>query len=99
MYVNTKDSFMRKYENPLEELKVIRKFMKEKKIKYVDLAAEMDYSAPHLISVFNGTQAPTAKLRTRLLKGLHQLLEKDLNEFYSILTQPRAAHPPWEDVL
>lgn len=90
---------MRKYENSVDELRVIKRFMREKKITERELSDEMKCSLPHLNSVFNGHYRLTPKLRTALLKSFRKLLEKDLVEFYELLSKKSDPQDPWDELI
>ncbi len=75
---------MIKNKNTTEELKVIRAFMEKKKITFSSLSRTMDYSIPHVITIFNGEKPPTKKFMRCVLEALQKILQKDLKDFYKL---------------
>jgi len=76
---------MKDNKNLVEDLRLLRPFMKEKKISFNDLSKEMEYSTSHVVKVFNGGHPPTAKFRRRVLEAIIAILKKDLYEFYTLM--------------
>ncbi len=76
---------MKKPENPLEDLKKLRAFLKSKKISLESLSKEMDYSTSHVVKVFNGGSPIHKKFIRAVLKAIQRLLQKDLKDFYELI--------------
>jgi len=76
---------MEKNDISAEDLKILRRFMKSKNITYKELSKEMNYSAPHVIKVFNGACGISKKFISCLVKALQRILQKDLIEFYKLM--------------
>lgn len=77
--------FMKKPILSMEELNIIRTFMKSKKITFKAVSKEMDYSVSHVINVFRGLYGAHRKFVNSLLKALQRILEKDITEFYELM--------------
>jgi len=69
----------------VEDLRLLRPFMKEKKISFDDLSKKMEYSTGHVVKVFNSAHPPTAKFRRKVLEAIIEILKKDLYEFYTLM--------------
>ncbi len=80
---------MKNDKNPVRDLKIIRNFMKEKKIFLEALSKEMKYSAPHVRKVFSGCLPITQKFMEKVLKALQRILQKDLQDFYKLMRNKR----------
>ena len=76
---------MKKNKNTIEDLKILRTFMKEKKITFAILSKEMEYSKNHVITIFNGGHSLMDKFMSRTVRAIHRLLHKDLEEFYEVM--------------
>lgn len=69
---------MKKKDISLEDLKVLRAFMKSKNITYRELSEEMNYSPAHVIKVFMGASGISKKFMSACLIALQGILQKDL---------------------
>lgn len=76
---------MEKKKVSAEDLLVLRKFLKEKKITYAYLSKEMNYSTSHVIRVFRGEYAIQRKFMCILLHAVQRILQRDLKKFYEII--------------
>jgi len=76
---------MKKKEFLPEDLEVLRKFLKDKKITYVSLSKEMNYSTSHVIRVFNGEYSVQPKFIALLLQAVQRILQRDLKQFYELI--------------
>lgn len=83
---------MKKTQTPLEYLKILRPFMKEKKITFLALSKEMGYNTSHVVRVFKGGYPPTDKFMGCVITAIQSILHKDLEEFYDL-------RMGWEDSL
>lgn len=77
--------YMKKKEVSHEDLQVLKKFLKEKKITYTALSKEMHYSTSHVIRVFNGEYSVQPKFMKSLLHSIQQILQKDVKQFYDLI--------------
>lgn len=64
-----------------QDLKILRKFLKEKRISLERLSKEMNYSTSHVIKVFRGNHRVQTKFLTLLLGAAHKILKNDLEDF------------------
>jgi len=72
---------MRKKHVSEEDLKILRKFLKEKRISLESLSKEMNYSTSHVIKVFRGNYTVQPKFLTLLFGAVQKILERDLDDF------------------
>jgi len=93
---------MENNKNSLEDLKLLRTFMKGKKITFDTLRKEMEYSKNHVITVFNGKLTLTDKFMRSAIKAIQRILQKDMETFDEVMgrlvwmknnSQPRIVYP------
>lgn len=72
---------------PLPELVEIKQFLRRKKITFRELGYYIHYSTPHIIRVFNGQMKASDKFMNSLIRGVSQILKKDLKEFKELIKE------------
>ena len=76
------------YENKInysKDLKVVRMFLKKKKITLIALSKEMNYSIRHISRLFNDSQEKIPpRFMNELFNAIEIILKKDLKEFYNL---------------
>lgn len=68
-----------------QDLQIIRKFLKEKRIPLEHLSKEMNYSTSHVIKVFKGINAVHDKFLTLLFFSIEKILKKNINDFHELI--------------